>query len=60
MDLNKLQTETEKLLALLKDRQPGLSTWNGFVKERLENIVALASDAGIAARNADWQRLGDA
>jgi len=47
IDLDELQTETEKLLLLLKNRQPGLITWNGFLKERLENVVKLAAVAGI-------------
>lgn len=43
IDLDELQGETEKLLALLKDRQHGLMTWNMFMKERLENIHRISS-----------------
>lgn len=50
MNLEKLQEETEKLLALLQDRQPGLMTWNMFLKERLESVVTLAAEAGIHCR----------
>ncbi|HEY9585211.1 MAG: hypothetical protein A3D65_02385 [Candidatus Lloydbacteria bacterium RIFCSPHIGHO2_02_FULL_50_13] len=48
--LDKLQEETEKLLALLKDRQPYLMIWNIFVRERLINLHALASEALGKAR----------
>jgi hypothetical protein len=50
MNLDELQTEIEKLSLLLRDRQPGLFTWNGFLKERLENVVNLAAKAGIKAK----------
>jgi hypothetical protein len=49
MNLDELEKETEKLLSLLRDRQPGLFTWHGFMKERLENIVRMAAKAGIRA-----------
>ena len=45
VNLDALQQETEKLLALLKDRQPGLMTWNEFMQERLQNLHKLASQA---------------
>ena len=45
IDLDKLQQETEKLLALLKDRQLGMMTWNGFLQERLTNLHELTSQA---------------
>ena len=45
IDLNDLQQETEKLLTLLEDRQPGMTTWNEFVRERLQNLHKLASQA---------------
>ena len=45
INLDDLQQETEKLLALLKDRQPGLMTWNEFMQERLQNLHKLASQA---------------
>ena len=44
-NLDELQQETEKLLALLKDRQPGLMTWNEFLCERLRNLYELTSRA---------------
>ena len=45
ISLDDLQQETEKLLALLKDRQPGLMTWNEFMHERLQNLHKLTSQA---------------
>jgi hypothetical protein len=45
INLDELQQETEKLLALLKDKQPGLMTWNEFVHERLQNLHKLTSRA---------------
>jgi len=45
INLDKLQGEAEKLLSLLKDRQPGLMAWNEFMKERLEAIHKLTSKA---------------
>lgn len=45
ISLDDLQQETEKLLALLADRQPGLMTWNEFLQERLQNIHKLTSQA---------------
>jgi hypothetical protein len=47
MNLDELQAEVEKLLALLKDRQQGLMTWNEFLVERLKNIKALMEKAGL-------------
>ena len=49
MDLDELQSECEKLLGLLRAREPGLFTWNDYVHLRLTNIVRLAKDAGIEA-----------
>ncbi|OGZ29228.1 MAG: hypothetical protein A2427_03040 [Candidatus Nealsonbacteria bacterium RIFOXYC1_FULL_40_7] len=43
VNLDDLQQEVEKLLALLKDRQPGLITWNGFMQERLQALHKLTS-----------------
>lgn len=43
IDLDELQSEAEKLVSLLKDRQPGLMTWNNFLRERLEAIHQLTS-----------------
>jgi len=47
IDLNKLQSETEKLLDLLKDRQPGLATWNLLLRERLENLKKLITEQEV-------------
>jgi len=41
-DLDALQRETEMLLALLKDRQPGLFTWTIMLHERLKAIGEFA------------------
>lgn len=38
MNLDELQVEVEKLLSLLKDRQPGLVTWHMFIGERLKAL----------------------
>jgi len=43
VNLDELQQEVEKLLALLNDRQPGLMTWNEFMWERLQNLHKLTS-----------------
>lgn len=43
LDLDELQQETERLLALLKDRQIGALSWNIFMRERLQNVRALTS-----------------
>ncbi|MEK7576280.1 MAG: hypothetical protein AAB482_01160 [Patescibacteria group bacterium] len=45
INLDELQEEAEKLLALLKNRQLGLLTWNLFLCERLENLHTLSSKA---------------
>ncbi len=45
INFDDLQQETEKLLSLLKDRQPGPMTWNEFVHERLQNLHKLTSQA---------------
>ncbi len=47
MNLNELQQEVEKLLALLKDRQTGLMSWNMSLDERLKAILKLINSAGI-------------
>lgn len=45
INLDDLQQETEKLFALLKDRQTGMMTWNEFMHERLVALHALISPA---------------
>lgn len=41
IDLDELQQEVEKLLALLKDRQKGMMSWHSFLHERLQKLHAL-------------------
>lgn len=43
IDLDGLQVEAEKLLALLNDRETGLSSWWTFLEERLWNLHKLTS-----------------
>jgi hypothetical protein len=43
--LDALQTETEKLLALLKDREVGVAVWHQFLGERLQAMRKLIEDA---------------
>lgn len=51
INFDKLQEDAEKLVSLLKDRQPGLFTWNAFLHERLRNLRRLTSHAlGKSAR----------
>lgn len=38
IDLDELQSEADKLVSLLKDRQPGLATWNRLLQERAESL----------------------
>ena len=45
IDLDILQGETERLLALLKDRQHRLSSWNEMLQLRIENFYKLTSQA---------------
>lgn len=47
MDLDELQAETEKLLALLKDRQRGLFSWNMLLAERCKAIAEMFEKAGL-------------
>lgn len=42
INLDALQREAEKLVGLLKDRQVGLMTWWGFLRERLLNLQRLS------------------
>lgn len=44
-ELDLLQGESTKLVALLQDRQPGMLTWNQFLSERLTRINELTSKA---------------
>lgn len=45
INLDELQQEIEKLLGLLKDRQPGLISWNEFMMKRLTTLHRLTSKA---------------
>lgn len=45
VDRNELRGEATRLLQLLDDPQPGLSTWNGFLLQRLRNIRRIADEA---------------
>lgn len=45
INLDELQLETEKLLSLLKDRQPGMVGWNMFLRERLQKLHHITSKA---------------
>jgi uncharacterized membrane-anchored protein len=45
VNLDDLQGEAERLLALLKDRQPGHATWHSFLEERLRKLHALTAQA---------------
>lgn len=47
MNLDELQSEVEKLLSLLRDRQTGLMSWNMFLEDRLKKIKVLMENAGI-------------
>lgn len=38
VDLNELQLAVEKLVSLLKDRHPGLVTWNEALWDCIQNI----------------------
>lgn len=43
INLDDLQEQAEKLVALLRDRQPGLISWHMFLAERLKNLRAMIS-----------------
>lgn len=45
INLDDLQRETEKLSGLLKDRQPGLITWNEALREQLQKMHQLTAQA---------------
>ena len=45
INLDDLEEEAKKLLSLLENRQPGLMTWNGFMRERVESLHKLTSQA---------------
>lgn len=40
-DLNSVQEEAQRLVAILNDRHPGLMTWNMMLAQRLEKVHAL-------------------
>jgi len=45
INLDELQREVEKLIGLLKDRQPGMISWHEFMQERLTNLHKLTVKA---------------
>jgi hypothetical protein len=45
INLDDLQGEAEKLVSLLKDRQPGLTTWHMFLHERIASLRDLLNGA---------------
>lgn len=45
VSLDELQQETEKLLALLQDRQTGHLAWHEFMRERLQSMHRIISGA---------------
>lgn len=45
INLDDLQQEVEKLLSLLTVREFGLMTWHEFVRERLDNLHKITSQA---------------
>lgn len=47
INLDDLQQVAEKLVALLKDRQLGLMSWNAAMYERLKEMKALIEKSGI-------------
>lgn len=55
MNLNELQAEVEKLLALLQDRQPGLMSWNMLLNERLQSIQKMIESSGVPSTQAKPQ-----
>ena len=50
LSLDNLQEKTEKVLALLRDRQTGLVSWNMFLHERLSELHALLDLAGYRSK----------
>ena len=45
VNLDELQSEVENLLALIRNRQPGLMSWNKFMREHLQNLHKLTAQA---------------
>ena len=43
INLDELQCEAEKLVSLLKDRNPGLMTWNDSLSKQLKSLRDLLS-----------------
>lgn len=39
MDIQKLQEESQRFKSLMDSPEPGLFTWHGFLKERVDNII---------------------
>jgi len=53
LDLDALQAEAEKLLGLLKNRQPGIIVWDEALDERLTNLSKIANRHVRAAISVD-------
>ena len=45
VNLDELQQEAEKLVVLLKNRQPGLPSWNQFLGKRITVIHQMTGQA---------------
>lgn len=43
--LDEIETEASRLVGLLRDRQPGLRTWNGMLAERMQTLRTLIDRA---------------
>jgi hypothetical protein len=60
VDLDELQRETEKLLALLRDRHPGLITWSVAVGSQVSKLRQLISAIGLAEYEQKFAAMRDA
>lgn len=56
MNLDQLQIEAQRLVALLQDRQPGLMTWRDSLHRR---IMAILDETGYASLTDANQRMFD-
>jgi hypothetical protein len=45
INLDELQRETQRLLNLLKNREPGLMTWNTFLRDQIVGMRSMLADA---------------
>ena len=51
IDLDELQAEAEKLVALLENRELGLSTWHEFLRKRLITLHLFIHDVCSITEN---------